>query len=225
MYTKLCTDNNYCVYMHISPSGKKYIGITSTEPNKRWRNGYGYKNNQYFYRAIEKYGWDNFQHIIIARGLTKDEAEWLEVELIRVNDSANHSYGYNIDLGGNSIGKLSEEHKQKISESKIGEKNPNYGKCFSEETRQRMSAARKGVNLTEEHKQKLSESKVGKNNPKAKAVICITTNQVFYTAREAERVLSVSHSSIAQCCKGKLKSAGKLDNKKLVWKYIDIIEL
>ena len=58
--------------MHISPSNKKYIGITKQKVNKRWKNGNGYKTQQYFYRAIEKYGWDNFQHIIIAKGLTKD---------------------------------------------------------------------------------------------------------------------------------------------------------
>ena len=80
--------NNYMVYMHISPSNKRYIGITSmNDENIRWQNGNGYKHNKHFYRAIEKYGWDNFQHIIIARNLTKEEACWLEIELIREWDS------------------------------------------------------------------------------------------------------------------------------------------
>ena len=44
--------DNYTVYMHISPSGKRYIGITSVKPKYRWRNGKGYET-QIFYRAIE----------------------------------------------------------------------------------------------------------------------------------------------------------------------------
>ena len=76
---------SYLVYMHISPSNKRYIGITCQKPKKRWgKNGKGYERQEYFYRAIEKYGWDNFQHIIIAKGLTKEIAEWLENNKDRV---------------------------------------------------------------------------------------------------------------------------------------------
>ena len=41
-------DNKYVCYMHISPSNKKYIGITCQETDRRWQKGKGYKNNQYF---------------------------------------------------------------------------------------------------------------------------------------------------------------------------------
>lgn len=50
-------DKCYTVYMHISPSGKRYVGITRQRPVARWKNGRGYINNEYFYRAIKKYGW------------------------------------------------------------------------------------------------------------------------------------------------------------------------
>lgn len=56
---------NYCVYKHTSPSNKVYIGITSQEPERRWKNGNGYKKNLYFTKAIKKYGWDNFAHEIL----------------------------------------------------------------------------------------------------------------------------------------------------------------
>ena len=61
----------YIVYMHISPSGKKYIGITKQNPKRRWNSGNGYKNNDYFTKAIKKYGWNNFLHIILAENLTE----------------------------------------------------------------------------------------------------------------------------------------------------------
>ena len=205
---------NYTVYMHISPSNKKYVGITSQEPKKRWLSGHGYSNNQYFSRAIEKYGWDNFQHIVIARGLTKDEAEWLEVELIRVNDSANHSKGYNIDLGGNSIGKISEETKRKLSMKKIGTNNPMYGKTG-------VNCPFYGKHHSEEHKAKLSEERKGSKNPRAKSVICITTKRIFLTAKEGAEYYNLQSQNIGQCCKGKIKSAGKHNNQKLVWRYLN----
>lgn len=42
------------VYMHTSPSNKRYIGITKRKVNKRWQNGNGYKHNTYFTNAIKK---------------------------------------------------------------------------------------------------------------------------------------------------------------------------
>ena len=58
-------ENKWCVYMHTSPSGKKYIGITSQEnPERRWGaggSGYLCKNQNGTYRqpaiaqAILKY--------------------------------------------------------------------------------------------------------------------------------------------------------------------------
>ena len=48
--------DNYTVYMHISPSGKKYIGITGQSIERRWGNGTGYKNCISLNLAIKKYG-------------------------------------------------------------------------------------------------------------------------------------------------------------------------
>ena len=161
-------ENNYCVYIHISPNNKRYIGITGQNVKRRWENGRGYKNNVYFYRAIEKYGWDNFQHIIIAKGLTQNEAEWLEVELIREWDTTNKDKGYNISLGGNSGNKHTEETKRKIGEKSkgrnIGEKGYWFGKSLSEETRKKISESHKGKTLSDEHKEKISNSLSGENH-------------------------------------------------------------
>ena len=72
---------NYVVYCHTSPSNKKYVGI-SCNPIKRWNNGKGYIKNYLFYRAIEKYGWENFKHEILYENLTIEEAGEIEKTLI-----------------------------------------------------------------------------------------------------------------------------------------------
>lgn len=65
----------WTVYMHKFPNNKVYIGVTGKSLYERFRkDGKGYKN-QMVYRAIEKYGWDNIQHIIIAENLSKEQAE------------------------------------------------------------------------------------------------------------------------------------------------------
>lgn len=88
----------FTVYRHISPSGKSYVGITKRNPVVRWNNGKGYAGQPKFYNAILKYGWDNFKHEILFSGLSKQEAEEKEKELIEQNDSIEN--GYNVSVGG-----------------------------------------------------------------------------------------------------------------------------
>lgn len=106
------------VYIHINKiNNKKYIGITSeNNPNKRWKNGAGYKK-QIFYNAIQKYGWNNFQHKILYQNLTETEAKQKEIELIAFYNTNNNLYGYNQTKGGDSLPEKSIELKSKISQS------------------------------------------------------------------------------------------------------------
>jgi len=113
-------DKTYCVYKHTNKfNNKVYIGITSQQPEKRWKNGYGYEGNEYFFRAIQKYGWDDgFDHEIIANGLTKENACAIEIELIKAYDSTNSDKGYNFSSGGdcgNAGCAYSEEWAEKMS--------------------------------------------------------------------------------------------------------------
>lgn len=91
----------YTVYIHKNKyNGKVYVGITSKAPAKRWRNGKGYIANKPFYNAILKYGWDSFEHIIVADGLDAEQAQELEKELIAEYMSDSPLYGYNLTAGG-----------------------------------------------------------------------------------------------------------------------------
>lgn len=117
----LSISNNYIVYKHTTPSGKVYIGITSKTPTDRWAGGFGYEHQPYFFRAIVKYGWINIKHEILYENLTKEEAETIEIRLIKEHNSTDINCGYNIDLGGN-LHKLSKEARENISKAKIGKK-------------------------------------------------------------------------------------------------------
>lgn len=120
---------SWCVYVHISPHGKYYVGITSQKnPNGRWRGGDGYKHNQHFTRAIQKYGWDNFQHEIIASNLFEAEAKNFEKLLIKKLHANDGVHGYNISEGGDGTSGV----------RKFGADNQFFGKHHTEETRKKM---------------------------------------------------------------------------------------
>ena len=231
--------NNYVVYMHITPNNKYYIGLTQQDVKKRWQNGIGYKT-QYFYRAIAKYGWDNIQHIIVAKGLTEDEATWLENQLILIFNSADKKYGYNISEGGYAV---SEETKQKISKNrkgkKTGEEHYLYGQQRSQAVKDAISKANKGRIVSEETRKKIGQSRIGKPNPMSeetkkkigeinkknssckKKVICLTTNKIFDSISDAAKYYDIPFQGISLCCKGNSFSSGKYNNEKLQWRFLD----
>lgn len=94
----------YCVYKHTSKiDGRAYVGITRVGAKNRWRNGgIGYKNQKYFWRYIEKYGWDSLEHEVLFDNLTEEEATTMERELIAKWDLTNKNKGFNLDLGGST---------------------------------------------------------------------------------------------------------------------------
>ena len=95
-------DGLYTVYVHKTPSNKFYVGITGRPVEVRWQKGGGGYRGQVFFRAIQKYGWDNIEHRIIATDLPLEEACYLEQELIAVLKSNISGYGYNVASGGES---------------------------------------------------------------------------------------------------------------------------
>ena len=88
---------SYSVYCHTFPDGKKYIGITSQNPEKRWNKGQGYKK-QKVYKAISKFGWENIKHEVLFSGLSKEEAEFKERCFIKEYNTIGQ--GWNVDTGG-----------------------------------------------------------------------------------------------------------------------------
>lgn len=94
-------DKRWCIYCHTNKiNNKKYIGQTCQKPEKRWAKGNGYKNNKHFYKSIQKYGWDNFEHEVLFENLKHEKANQIEITLIHILKTQNPEFGYNIAKGG-----------------------------------------------------------------------------------------------------------------------------
>ena len=112
-------DHCWSLYKHTSPSGKVYIGMAKNVKH-RWRaNGNGYKGSTRIWYAIQKYGWDNFKHEILAENLSREEASELEKKTIREYRATDPMFGYNLTDGGYD-GVQNEESRLRKSESLSG---------------------------------------------------------------------------------------------------------
>lgn len=110
-------NKNYLVYCHITPSGKRYIGITRQIPQKRWNNGKGYYYNVHFNRAIQKYGWNNIRHEVIVENLTEEEACECEKKYIAKYNTTDPAHGYNLTSGGEIGYQLTDDCKNNLSKA------------------------------------------------------------------------------------------------------------
>lgn len=212
--------SDFTVYIHVNKNnGKKYVGITQQDIRRRWRpDGSGYKNNQYFWNAIQKHGWENFEHIIYKTGLSKAKACELEKQLIALYKSNDLIHGYNIADGG-QYNVMPEATRQRLSKERKGKNlgkdnpnygnhklagvdNPNYGKHHSLEIREKISKNRKGKGLhvfSEEHKQKIREHHGG--GAEKKKVICVETGVIFESINAAASQMDINKKMISNCCR------------------------
>jgi hypothetical protein len=109
----------YCVYRHTTPNGKIYIGITSRKVEERWLNGRGYSYNHHFTNAINKYGWHNIRHEVIAEKLNETESKTMERFFIQMYKSYNPKYGYNKTLGGDDLSRFEKSVLQYSLDGKL----------------------------------------------------------------------------------------------------------
>lgn len=223
-------DNKWIVYVHTCLINQKsYVGITSQKPECRWGvNGAGYKK-QAFYNAIQKYGWDNFEHKIVAENLSEKDAKELEISLIDKLQTHIYKNGYNVSLGGDGylgvdnkgfnnpmFGKHhSDETKMKISERNKGRKSPMLGKHHSDEAKRKMSECERpsiqGKNNYWHNKrnENMIQASIEANS---KSVCQFDLNmeliKIYSSISQAEKETNIVHNSISKCCKHKVKTAG-----------------
>lgn len=166
-------------------NNKVYIGQTKNLKSRIQRHLYDFKNNKhpniYLYNSMRKHGIENFDVEIIFQGnFNQNELNDLEIDLIRLYNSNDKRFGYNMTEGGDGISglKRSEITKQKISKSKKGKKrteehNKNLkeafekiifksqkGKFVSLQTRQKQSNAQKGKKRSPQSIEKAKQTRL-----------------------------------------------------------------
>lgn len=197
----------YIVYCHLNKiNQKRYIGVTCQLPQNRWGSqGQRYKDSPRFWQAIQKYGWDNFEHQILANGLNQTEAGQLEQYYIQYYNTTNEQYGYNLTTGGEQHYSFTPEVREKISQNMTGAKNHRYG-----------------THKTEIEKQHMRQLFSGSKNPAARQVQCLETGIVYGCARDAAEQIGKDRiaggKSISRCALGQRETAYGYH-----WRYVNDI--
>ena len=155
------------VYIHTTPDGKKYVGATHINPNKRFRNGHGYRY-QFFYQAVLKFGWENISHQLYEVD-TEEEMKYLERYLISYYDTTNPEKGYNIAKGDST-----QDHGYDHPEFGKSDKNPRdkeihhkyYNSEKGKEAQKRFKNSEKGKESIKISNKKYYNSEKGKESHK-----------------------------------------------------------
>jgi len=150
-------------------NGKIYIGQTFRHIEKRLEEHQTGKSSGCvaIYNAIKFHGWENFEKDWYE---CPDEDLNFDEELLVREMGTLSPDGYNLKEGGGG-GKMSMESKQKMSESRLGEKNHMYGKTHGGDTRGKISESLRGGKHPmygkthgEETRQKMSEAQRGEKS-------------------------------------------------------------
>ena len=162
----------YCVYKHVFPDGRVYIGKTSKMPLLRWHTGY--KSQYEIKQAIEAIGdnWiDSIQHYYLSSNgewtlwnrdlgfkdtnlFSISGASRLEKKWIAEYDATNVQKGLNATTGGDKGFTFNTEavsRSRAAMPDRSGENSPFYGKKMPEETKRKLS---------EKAKQRIAETGV-----------------------------------------------------------------
>lgn len=213
--------NDYIIYLHRNKiNNKVYIGQTKQTLAQRFRKeGKGYVKCTHFYRAIEKYGWDNFEHIILEENIKNlAEANEKEKYWIAYYNATDKNKGYNCTTGGNEGSTWSEEAKKAQSERFKGENGSFYGKEHTQEYKENMRQQMIDKWNNPEYKKQVCENMrknhadvKGSKNPQAKKVKRVDDSVVYGCAGEAAISIGKDYvqggKSIARCCRGERNTA------------------
>lgn len=216
--TENAKQNTWAVYLHQTPSGKRYIGITSKKPiEKRWGlKGQHYKNCTAFYRAIQKYGWENISHTILHKDLPYQEAIKMEKQYIKEYKTNNKKYGYNLTNGGEGVSgyTLPLEKRKEMSKRRQGENACAFGHYPSDETKKKMSEKGRLKVFSQSTREKMAKKK---NKIVYQYSLDGELINIFNSATEASNVTGVNRGNICSCCRHIVKQA-----QGYFWSYQEI---
>ena len=210
-----------------------YIGKAKNIEN-RWNqhksNAKNITNTTHLYRAMRKYGIENFIFSIIEEipleqyDIISSERERYWIEYYNAYSNPNN---YNETEGGEGTPGWEPSQEWKDHQSKIKKEwyqtSEGIEKRKQQSKQQKEKAPFKNHTHSFEWKKQHSDRMKGENNPaykthtNGKMCMCIELCHIFKSTREAEMITGISHAGISAACRGKQKTAGGYH-----WKYIDI---
>lgn len=193
-------DNKEIFYVGIGEKDSRAYEKGATRRNKFWRN------------VTNK---TDYEVKIVARDIQREEAKRLEKYLVRYYGRKNIGNGTLVNLTDGGEGtkgyRLTQEHKDSIRKSKIGQNNPNFGKKLSKETCRKMGLSRSGdkhykVVVDDNFRNRMSLASKGKllggKHHQAKKVINTETGEVFSTIKEVAEILGIKFTTMAARLRG-----------------------
>jgi group I intron endonuclease len=215
--------------------GYLYIGQTiRSDINCRWREHKLCKKDSignYLYNAYNKYGIDNFEYKLICVCFNED-CNKFEQEYIKKYNTI-YPNGYNLQSGGGNH-TLTKEVKQLISEKNKGKVSSNKGKKISEEQKQKLSQSlinwhlNNKITTSSETKDKIRESLkkyYNSNNNKR----CIKVEQydlnnnyikTFNSINSAAKEVGITQMMINRASSNEQKYSQYKTAKGFIWKRI-----
>ena len=160
----LLNNTVHYIYCHTSPNGKRYIGQTGRNPESRWLNGWGYCKQPYFFKAIQKYGWENFDHKILTVCCHQSTADYLEQHYIKTFETFNRDKGYNLTTGGGGAPSYVVSDEMKAHLRKLAKERGITQEHIKKMYEAKKAKGFKGRKLSEAEKKHLSELHKGPNN-------------------------------------------------------------
>lgn len=175
-------------------NGKSYIGVTNKKlRDRRSQHHYNMRNhsNLKFHRALRKHGIEKFEWETLWNCYTYADALEEERRLIRMLVPE-----YNITKGGGGVYglKFSDESKKKMSLAKKGKPSLKKGVPLSEEMKFRISQTLIRKNRSGEIKSDPSKA-LAKRRMK---IICVTDGKEFSSQTEAENFYGISSGLISR---------------------------
>ena len=216
MMEKIVEEKKYVLYIHTNKiNNKKYVGITSQDPSRRWGSkGQKYIECPYFWSAIQKYGWENFDHEIVCENQTREEACEMEISIIEKLNTCNPEYGYNLSAGGTSPDpELSRKVWQNESTKQHIIQRMREAWQDPEKRKRRSDAAKERWSNPEFRERVVANVTQACKHP----VRCIETEEVFDTIKAAAEKYGVDSANITRSAKTHYRCGG------FHWEYVDCV--
>lgn len=216
-------------------NGKQYVGQTIRPLRERWRDHCRVKDDNYFHRAIRKYGADSFRLEVIDTAKSVEELDRKEIFWIKELNTL-YPGGYNLKIGGDAsmrgrFGMFNPKAKIIYQFTLDGAMvNGYYGVG---DAARRTGISQSGIGRSAKrgdvlaggcvwlwHSDDMWEQLIHRidnyTGGRKQPVVCVETGEVFQSASDAARKYGTIASSVLSCCSGRLKTTAKKH-----WKYYE----